>query len=710
MSSHKSGLIKLWNSKGELEKKWKYIHKGPIARLKIKANVLASGGSDGIVRIWDIQYNACLFSLKGCQGVINVVEYHPNENKLLCSGDDGKINCFSLDSGELCNIFEAHFSKVTSLVFSSDSKHFVSCGRDKVIILWDFVKSIVLKTIPVYEAVETIVALPNKFKVPGFKSNPINFYIASGGESGIIRIWDVENAKEVFVQTNSLVSPAEQGGLAITNLLCDQYGKKIAVVTVDHNVIIHHLKSFACINQFVGFSDEILDITYVGEENSHLAVATNSNDIKLYQNSTMSCQLLKGHTDLVLALNANKVDPNLMFSSSKDNSIRLWKLDVGIMSCICVGKQHTGSVGSIAFSQLGTKFAVSVAQDGCLKFWNVTLNKAESNLSCSYTEIAHQKDINCVTVAPNDKIIATASQDKTAKLWSESLSLFGVLRGHKRGIWSVRFSPVDQVVATSSADCTIKLWSVLDLTCLKTFEGHDASILRIEFLSSGAQIVSTGADGLVKLFSIKSSEIVCSLNQHDARIWALAIKHDETGMVTGGADSCLVKWRDVSEEIRQEKVKQDEERILQEQHLSNLLQNQDYLKALQLALNLDKPLQVLKIVQNIIKHHESGLADTIASLRNDQKESLLKTAVTWNLNSKYCQPAQIILNLLFNEFQTGDFKPFGLNVALEGALPYTERHFKRLTQLLQDFHFITYTINCMHPHAKNMNNYDEITD
>lgn len=38
------------------------------------------------------------------------------------------------------------------------------------------------------------------------------------------------------------------------------------------------------------------------------------------------------------------------------------------------------------------------------------------SLNTSCTILAHQKEINCVTVSPNDKLIATASQDKTAKV------------------------------------------------------------------------------------------------------------------------------------------------------------------------------------------------------------------------------------------------------------------------------------------------------
>ncbi|RZC42608.1 Utp13 and/or WD40 domain containing protein [Asbolus verrucosus] len=683
---------------------WKYIHKGPIAKLCLDNNLLASGGSDGVIRIWDLEHQTCTLSVKGCQGVVNVVEIHPDRDVFFGSGDDGKINSWHLKEGTPQVSYNAHYSKVTSLVFANDATYFVTSGRDKVIILWRINEIKALRTIPVYEAVEVIVNLPEIFELPEFKSNSLYIYVASAGENGVVRVWDVTHSKEIFKQRNSLVSKAEEGGLAITKLLYDIRSKRLAIVSADHNIILHHLKSFACTKQFVGFSDEILDIVFVGKNDSHLAVATNSNDIKLYDDSTMNCQLLKGHTDIVLALSTSKTNPDLMLSAGKDNQVRLWSFNGISMVCIGVGLRHTGSVGSIAFSNTSTNFFVSVSQDTCAKLWEVPKTISEDAiLNCTKTEIAHQKDINCVTVSPNDKIIATASQDKTAKLWTDSLTFVGTLKGHKRGVWSVKFSPIDQVVITSSADCTIKLWSVVELNCLKTLEGHDSSVLQAEFISGGMQILSAGADGLIKLYSVKTSDCVGTFEQHEGRIWAMAVKKNETGVVTGGSDSLLIKWKDVTEERKLQRLKEEEEETLQQQKLANYLQNDQLLKALKLALKLDRPLQVLKIVQGIIRKGDStGLADAVKGLRNLQKESLLKCATNWNTNGRNCQAAQLVLNILITELQSGDFKPVGLSSTLEGALPYTERHFKRLTQLLQDLHFITYTINCMQPHIKNV--------
>lgn len=69
--------------------------------------------------------------------------------------------------------------------------------------------------------------------------------------------------------------------------------------------------------QLVGYSDEILDLTYLGTDDTHVTVATNSPNIKLYELATMNCQLFCGHTDLVLSLASTPANKNLLISSAK---------------------------------------------------------------------------------------------------------------------------------------------------------------------------------------------------------------------------------------------------------------------------------------------------------------------------------------------------------------------------------------------------------
>ena len=139
---------------------------------------------------------------------------------------------------------------------------------------------------------------------------------------------------------------------------------------------------------------------------------------QVYEIETMNCTLLKGHTDLVMSLATSKANLNILVTSSKDNSVRVWKMGPSPtfqISCIAQGHAHTASVGSVALSRTELSFIVSGSQDTCLKIWKMTPDH-EGPLSVVHTAVAHDQDINAVCVSPNDKLIATASQDKTAKV------------------------------------------------------------------------------------------------------------------------------------------------------------------------------------------------------------------------------------------------------------------------------------------------------
>ena len=57
-----------------------------------------------------------------------------------------------------------------------------------------------------------------------------------------------------------------------------------------------------------------------------------------------------------------------------------------------------------------------------------------------------------------------------------------------------------------------------------------------------------------------------------------------------------------------------------------------------------------------------------------------------------------MINALLSEIGTEHLQVVGLNSSLEALIPYTERHFKRVTRLLQDLHLLNYTLHRMKPH------------
>ncbi|GFH15414.1 WD_REPEATS_REGION domain-containing protein, partial [Haematococcus lacustris] len=271
---------------------------------------------------------------------------------------------------------------------------------------------------------------------------------------------------------------------------------------------------------------------------------------------------------------------SLVVSGAKDNEVRVWAVPSG--RCLAVGVGHVGAVAAVALSRKQPgKLFVSGGADKLLKVWDLAamltaraeaeatarttqegLNavdgqpvkkkkkkeaKAEQTgaslngpspigvlaLRASAAVAAHDKDINCVVVSPNDQLVASGSQDRTAKVWRlPSLTPVAVLRGHRRGVWCVEFSPVDQALLTSSGDKTIKLWSLADGgSCIRTFDGSQASVLRASFITAGTQVLSAGADGLVKLWSVKSGECQATYDEHAGKIWAMSTGGSQDSMM-----------------------------------------------------------------------------------------------------------------------------------------------------------------------------------
>ena len=96
----------------------------------------------------------------------------------------------------------------------------------------------------------------------------------------------------------------------------------------------------------------MLDIALVGEGESCVAVATNSEEVKVFRRETGSCQLLSGHTGIVLSLSPTP-DGRVLATGSKDNTLRLWRMDgsTGMFECVAMGTGHTHAVGAVAMSR-----------------------------------------------------------------------------------------------------------------------------------------------------------------------------------------------------------------------------------------------------------------------------------------------------------------------------------------------------------------------
>ncbi|KAJ3007895.1 Transducin (beta)-like 3 [Thoreauomyces humboldtii] len=727
VTASQSLLLKLWDLEtGDEVRSWK-AHEAPVIAMDFDATstLVATGSADSTVKVWDADGGFCTHNFKGHSGVVSVVRFHPDtENLRVVSGsDDCKVRVWDLNTRACLAVLDSHVSVVRALDFSANGAYLVSGARDKVLCLWNLKTFDLEKTVPVFESVETLGVLLGNTPLPAVAgaASPNRLLVYTGGDKGALKVWDVMAGTSVAtqpVQENSKHEILESIYLRKTHTL--------VAVTSDQNLLFYDLASgLRRTRQIAGYNQEVLALKLMGPEDSHLAVVTNTEQVRVYDLDTMDCEILYGHKEIVMCVDRSH-EGTLLVSGSRDHSAVVWKFqpdaaaaeDRFIQIGNCVG--HTEPVSAVAFPCKTSSVVITGSHDRTIKVWDIP-NAATAlishksgplKLKTRFTFQAHEKDIQSIAVAPNDKVFASGALDKTAKLWSmEDGRLLGTFKGHRRGIWSVAFSPVDQVLATSSTDKTIKLWNVSDFSCVKTFEGHTNSVLQVSFLSAGMQLASCGSDGLVKLWTIRSNECVATLDSHDDRVWALAVHKDESHIVSGSSDSTVVIWEDVTVSEQEEKQKVAEEQVLLEQDLANFLQKRDYKNAILLAMRLDKPYRLLSLFEEVAnqgtatsadpRHASSilGSADVdaiIGGLSDNMVAKLLGHVRTWNTNTRHARTAQAVLHVLLRAIPPKRLSnlPKAKDL-LDPLVAYTQRHLRIADALLTQSFIVDYTVESM---------------
>jgi WD40 repeat protein len=516
-------------------------HEGKVnsANFSFDGKLVVTGSDDGTVRLWSVADGKELEVLQGQNAPVIQVNFSPDNTKVLSLSvaGFGSVKIWETSTGKELTTLRAQLDhQVNSAVFSPDSKLIVTTGigpgrrrfaptgqssiaptPDPVARLWE-----------IETGKEHFVFRGHTGQVVDTVFSPDGKLLITGSLDGTAAVWEVSSGQrltELRGHTN-----------AVTQVAISPDGRYIATSSADKTARIWENKSSL---RLTGGQSDLLSATFSSDGK---LVATGSDDGTIRIWDALSGQTVlnwRNYSSPVSNLIFTKDNKNLI-TGSIDGYTRVWDVATGKELFFLKGNRSFG-LGGLALSQ-DNRYIYTANPDVQKVVWvwelssgkqvdrllprqggfdgniyfnsDQTLavlvdpgsNKAsvlENNTGKELLVLqGHTAEITGASFSPDSKLVATSSQDGTARIWDTATGKELVaLRGHSGPVNSIAFSPNGKFVVTSSADATARLWDAITGRELAVIHGHQAEVTSASFSPEGNSIVTTSRDHTAQIYT-----------------------------------------------------------------------------------------------------------------------------------------------------------------------------------------------------------------
>jgi WD40 repeat protein len=201
---------------------------------------------------------------------------------------------------------------------------------------------------------------------------------------------------------------------------------------------------------------------------------------------------------------------------------------------------HTGRVSAVSYSPDGARIA-SASADRTVKVWDTQ----------SGTEVAtlrgHAGPVTAVSYSPDGSRLASASgePDKAGevRVWdARSGTEVATLRGHAGPVSAVSYSPDGTRLATASHDGTVKVWDARSGAELASLRGHAGPVSAVSYSPDGSRLATASEDNTVRVWDARSGAEAATLRGHTSFVTAVSYSPDGSRLASASHDQTVKVW------------------------------------------------------------------------------------------------------------------------------------------------------------------------
>jgi WD40 repeat protein len=530
--------------------------------------LLASGGSDGQVRIWDADTGRPILSLAARIGQVHAVTVS-TDGWVAAAGRKGRVRVWEAASGEPRLSLTGHTGDVFALAVDPDARWLASAADDGRIRIRDAATGRTLRRIGGHVG-----------GVRALAANADGTLLASAGTyDRSILLHDVATG------TLRHVFEGHTGWVRTVAVAPD--GRSVVSGGDDATVRVWDTRSGQPRQVLTGHRGWVRAVA-VGPDGAWLASAGDDGSIRIWDAATGRPRELASGLGVVRGL-AVAPDGSWVASAGDDGSIRVW--DAGSAPTVPV-IEHGGSARGVAISPDGTWLAAATTV-GRLRIWDAVTAQARYALQGGALAVAinddggriavagddravrvwatrdrtlertlpHSRRVNAVAYGPNGTLLATAADDGV-RLWDAStgavrLTLAGT--GNSRlayddRVYGVAVSPDGTWVAAAGGDGTVRIWDAANGALLRTLSGlggrpedgpastYAGRVRGVAISVDGTMLAAAGGDGLVRTWDARTGQPLYTLTGHVGEVLGVAISVDGSWLATTGRDRTLRLW------------------------------------------------------------------------------------------------------------------------------------------------------------------------